>query len=68
MIGELRFGWNYDFLFLKIFHYRVFTCNSVSGTLAEFAVCNAMHTFPLPDNLTFDEGSALGIPYFTVIQ
>ena len=48
------------------FFVRVFTLNSVSGTYAEYAVCNENHTFKLADNLSFAEGSALGIPYFTV--
>ena len=49
-----------------VYEIRVFTTNSVSGTYAETTVCSAIHTFKLPDNLSFEEGSALGIPYFTV--
>ncbi len=38
----------------------------MSGTYAEMTVCNVNHTFKLADNMSFEEGSALGIPYFTV--
>jgi NADPH2:quinone reductase len=47
---------------------RVFTVNSVSGTYAEYCVSNSMHTFKLNDKLSFEEGSALGIPYFTAYR
>ncbi|GBM88588.1 Quinone oxidoreductase [Araneus ventricosus] len=47
---------------------RVFICN-VSlpkyGTYAEYAVVKDDDVFPLHDNLTFEQGAALGTPYFT---
>ena len=45
---------------------RVFTINSVRETYAEMSVCNEIHKFKLADNMSFEEGSALGVPYFTV--
>jgi NADPH2:quinone reductase len=37
----------------------------VSGTYAEAAVCDAGKVFALPDNVTFEQGAALGIPCAT---
>jgi NADPH:quinone reductase len=44
---------------------RVFLMHSDSGTYAEYATANAMYAFKLPDHYTFEEGSAIGAPYFT---
>ncbi len=45
---------------------RVFTVNTDTGSYAEYTLSKPMYTFLLDDGLTFEEGSALGIPYFTV--
>jgi len=47
---------------------RVFTTNSDTGTYAEYTLSTPMYTFKLADNLTFEEGSVLGIPYFTAYR
>lgn len=47
---------------------RVYTTNSDSGTYAEFTVAKPNFVFKLEENLTFEEGSAIGVPYFTVIK
>ena len=47
---------------------RVFSTLVSSGSLAEFGVVESNHLFPLPDNMSFDEGAALGIPYFTAYR
>lgn len=47
---------------------RVFTTNSDTGTYAEYTLSTPMYTFKLADNLTFEEGSALGVPYFTAYR
>ncbi|KAG8196035.1 hypothetical protein JTE90_029005 [Oedothorax gibbosus] len=47
---------------------RVFVCMrhlNKYGTYAEYSLVNEEDTFPLPDCLSFDQGAALGIPYFT---
>lgn len=44
---------------------RVYTSGSVSGTYAEQALCPAGRVHPLPDNITFEQGAALGVPYGT---
>lgn len=46
----------------------MFTLNSVSGTLAEYCTANCNSVFPLPSNVSFEEGSALGTPYFTAYR
>jgi NADPH2:quinone reductase len=41
---------------------------SVSGTYAEYSTAHAEHVFPLPAHVSFEEGSALGVPYFTAYR
>lgn len=47
---------------------RVFTTNSDTGTYAEYTLSNPMYTFKLSDKLTYEEGSAIGIPFFTAYR
>ena len=47
---------------------RVFTVKTITGTYAEYCVANANHVFNLPPNVSFEEGSALGTPYFTAYR
>lgn len=47
---------------------RVFSTLVASGSLAEYGVVESNRLFPLPDNMTYDEGAALGIPYFTAFR
>lgn len=47
---------------------RVFTVNTITGTYAEYCVARADFVFPLPSNVSFEEGSALGVPYFTAYR
>ena len=47
---------------------RVFTVRTVSGCYSEFAVADENHTFNLHGNLSFVQGAALGIPYFTAYK
>ena len=47
---------------------RVYTTNSDSGTYAEYTVSKPGFTFKLEENLSFEEGSAIGIPYFTAYR
>lgn len=44
---------------------RVYTFSSLTGTYAEFTVCNENDAFKLHDKLSFAQGAALGVPYFT---
>ena len=44
---------------------RVYVAGSVSGTYAEFCVCNPIQLHPLPRQSSFEEGACIGIPYAT---
>jgi len=44
---------------------RVYTTGSVSGTYAEYAVCDAQHVRPLPDAVSFAQGACVGVPCAT---
>ena len=47
---------------------RVYTSGSVTGTYADSAVCAEHHVHPLPENVSFQEGAALGVPYGTAYR
>src|SRR5438034_7276227 len=47
---------------------RVYTAGSISGTYAEFALCKAAQVHPLPANVSFAQGSAMGTPYATAYR
>ncbi len=44
---------------------RVYTAGSLSGTYAEKTLCAEAQVFPLPDDISYEQGAALGIPYGT---
>jgi NADPH2:quinone reductase len=44
---------------------RVFFSSCVTGSSAEYTVCNPANTYPLPPALSFEEGACLGVPYLT---
>jgi len=44
---------------------RVYTSGSLSGAYAQQALCLAERVHPLPDNISFEQGAALGVPYGT---
>ncbi|KAK2491488.1 hypothetical protein MC885_000538 [Smutsia gigantea] len=44
---------------------RVFTTSTVSGGYAEYALAADHTVYPLPEKLDFQQGAAIGIPYFT---
>jgi NADPH:quinone reductase len=47
---------------------RVYTAGSVSGTYAEFALCKLEQVHPLPGNISFAQGAAMGTPYATAYR
>jgi NADPH2:quinone reductase len=47
---------------------RVYTGGSVSGTYAEFALCKTEQVHPLPANISFAQGAAMGTPYATAYR
>jgi len=44
---------------------RVFLAGSVSGTYAEKSVCQSSQLHALPENVSFDQGAAIFVPYAT---
>jgi len=42
---------------------RVFLTGSVSGCYAESALCHEAQVYPLPEQVTFAQGAAIGVPY-----
>ena len=44
---------------------RVYVAASISGTYAELALCDAKKVHRLPQNASFEEGAALGVPATT---
>lgn len=47
---------------------RVFTTSTVSGGYAEYALAADHTVYPLPEKLDFQQGAAIGIPYFTAYR
>lgn len=44
---------------------RVYTAGSISGTYAEFSLCDETHLGSLPENISFEEGAGVWTPYAT---
>lgn len=44
---------------------RVFTSGAISGVYAEKALCDASQVHPLPDKLSFSQGAAVHVSYYT---
>jgi NADPH2:quinone reductase len=47
---------------------RVFINGSITGALAELALCNESRVHPLPQRISFAQGAALGVPYYTAYR
>lgn len=47
---------------------RVYTAGSISGTYAEYALCQATQVHLLPMNASFAPGAAMGTPYATAYR
>jgi len=44
---------------------RVYTTGTLTGAYAEFALCEPSRVHPLPEEVSFAQGAALGVPYTT---
>jgi NADPH2:quinone reductase len=44
---------------------RVYTAGSISGTYAEYSICDESHLGSLPENVSFEEGAGIWTPYAT---
>jgi NADPH:quinone reductase len=47
---------------------HAYTSGSISGTYAEFALCKKEQVHPLPANISFAQGAAVGTPYATAYR
>jgi NADPH:quinone reductase len=47
---------------------RIYTSGTLTGTYAEYAVCQSDTVHPLPGNISFAQGAALGVPYPTAYR
>lgn len=47
---------------------RVYLAGSVTGTYAEFAVCKEEQVHELPENVSFDKGAGVFVPYATAYR
>lgn len=47
---------------------RVFVSRNARGTYAQFCAVSEDSCFPLPEHLTYEQGAAIGIPYFTAYR
>lgn len=47
---------------------RVYASKSPSGSCAQYALGDAEFTFALHENLSFEQGAAIGIPYYTAYR
>lgn len=47
---------------------RVLTANSLTGTYAEFCLCEENHLLPLPENISFEQGAGVFVPFATAYR
>jgi NADPH2:quinone reductase len=47
---------------------RVYTSATLTGSYAEYALCASQTVHPLPGNISYAQGAALGIPYATAYR
>jgi NADPH:quinone reductase len=47
---------------------RVFTSSTLTGSYAEFALCTQSQLHPLPEEISFEQGAAINIPYATAYR
>jgi len=47
---------------------RVYTAGSLSGTYAQYALCEESAVFPLPAHVSFAQGAAMHVPYATAYR
>ena len=47
---------------------RVYTLRSISGTYAEHVLCDAADVYPLPENISFEQGACIGVPCSTAYR
>ena len=46
----------------------MYVCGSISGTYAEYTLCNSHKVYALPSHLSFSQGAAIFVPYYTAYR
>jgi NADPH:quinone reductase len=44
---------------------RVYTAGTLGGAYAQFALCESSQVHPLPENMSYQQGAAVNVPYAT---
>ncbi len=47
---------------------RVYVAGTSSGAYAEFCLCDGNQVFPLPENISFEQGAGVFVPYATAYR
>ncbi|MBM3841598.1 MAG: NADPH:quinone reductase [Verrucomicrobia bacterium] len=47
---------------------RVYTAGTMTGAYAQLALCSEKQVHPLPENVSFEQGAAVNIPYATAYR
>ena len=47
---------------------RVYVTQSLTGTYAEYSLCDENSIHKLPDSVSYSQGAALGVPYYTAYR
>jgi NADPH2:quinone reductase len=47
---------------------RVYIFGALSGSYAQYSLCNSSHVFHLPSHISFEKGACLGTPAFTAYR
>jgi NADPH:quinone reductase len=47
---------------------RVYLARTLTGSYAELALCRTDQLFPLPDDVSFEQGACIGVPYGTAMR
>lgn len=47
---------------------RVYLAGTLTGAYAELALCNEKQVHPLPENISYEQGAAVNIPYATAFR
>jgi NADPH2:quinone reductase len=47
---------------------RVYLSGAITGTYAEYALCEESHVHRLPDDVSFEEGAGMGVPFATAYR
>ncbi|MEJ7710369.1 MAG: alcohol dehydrogenase catalytic domain-containing protein [Pyrinomonadaceae bacterium] len=47
---------------------RVYVAGTISGAYAEFTLCDQSQVHHLPDQISFEQGAAVGVPYGTAYR